>query len=148
LQKKAVEVLLVDDNPGDILLTKELLAECRVPNVVHEASNGAAALQFLCKEGCFTDAPSPDLVILDLNMPGMSGLELLRKIREDPLLACLPVLVLSSSDAEEDIQRCYELHANCYVTKPGSLEQFCKVIRSIDDFWLAVVRFPRRQHPQ
>jgi CheY-like chemotaxis protein len=141
-QQKIVEILLVEDNPGDILLTKELLAETKVPNNIHVAQTGTTALQFLRKEGCYPDAPSPDLVLMDLNMPAMSGLEMLEELRSDPRLKYLPVIVLTSSDSEEDVMRCYELHANSYVIKPGGIDQYSRVIRSIDDFWLSTVRFP------
>jgi CheY-like chemotaxis protein len=137
-----VEILLVDDNSGDIVLTKEFLAEARSSNNVNVASSGAVALQFLRKEGPFMNAPSADLVILDINMPGMSGLEVLKEIRSDVSLERLPVVILSSSDSDDDIRKSYELHANCYLTKPENLEQLSTLIRSIDDFWLSVVRFP------
>jgi CheY-like chemotaxis protein len=140
--KRALEVLLVDDNSGDAFLTRELLAEARTSNHVNVASSGPAALQFLHKEGPFADAPTTDLVLLDINMPGMNGLEVLREIRSDGSLEGLPVIMLSTSDSEEDINRSYELHANCYLTKPGDLEQFSALVRSIDDFWFALVRLP------
>jgi CheY-like chemotaxis protein len=143
--KKVVEILLVDDNSGDIVLTKELLTEARYPYNINVASSGAVALQFLRKEGPFMGAPTADLVILDINMPGMSGLEVLRTIRTDVHLESLPVVILSSSDSDDDIRKSYELQANCYLTKPENLEQFATLIQSIDDFWLSVVRFPRHR---
>lgn len=144
IPQKSVEILLVDDNPGDVLLTRELLSETKVSNHVNVALSGMTALQFLRKEGPYESAPSPDLVLLDINMPVMSGLEMLKEMRSDPRLKSLPVIVLTSSDAEEDISKCYELHANSYVVKPGELDQFYKIIQSIDDFWLTMARFPHR----
>jgi two-component system, chemotaxis family, response regulator Rcp1 len=143
-QQKSIGILLVDDNPGDIVLTKELLSETKVSNHVHVAFNGTTALQFLRKEGSCCDAPSIDLVLLDINMPVMNGLEMLKEMRSDLHLRNMPVIILTSSDAEEDIRGSYDLHANGYVVKTGELEEYYRIIRSIEDFWLTTVRFPRR----
>ncbi len=126
------------------MLTRELLSDAKVSNRVHVALSAMNGLQFLRKEGPYGSAPSPDLVLLDINMPVMNGLEMLREMRSDPQLNYLPVIVLTSSDAEEDIMKCYELHANSYVVKPVDLDQFYKIIQSIDDFWLTMARFPHR----
>lgn len=137
-----IEILLVEDNPGDVRLTQEALREGKVKNNLHIARDGVEALAFLRREGVHKDAVRPDLVLLDLNLPRKDGREVLAEIKADPKLKMLPVVVLTTSSAEDDIVNTYSLHANCYITKPVDLEQFVKVVKSIDDFWLTVVRLP------
>lgn len=139
-----IEVLLVEDNLADIILVREMFKEVRTESDLHVVRNGWEALRFLRKEGEFEDAPTPDIVILDLNMPGMSGHEVLQEIREDPRLARTPVVVLSSSCSEEDIVRSYDLRANCYITKPNDIHAFMEIVRSIDELWFRTVQLPTR----
>lgn len=139
---RPVEILLVEDNPGDVRLTIEALKEGKVRNNLAVAKDGVEALAFLRQEGAYAGATRPDLILLDLNLPRKDGREVLAEIKEDPDLRRIPVVVLTTSKAEEDILRTYDLHANCYITKPVDLEQFISVVRSIDDFWLSVVRLP------
>ncbi len=138
-----VEILLVEDNPGDVDLTLEALEEARLRNNVHVAKDGVVALQFLRREGEHADAPRPDLILLDLNMPRMDGREVLREIKEDPALKRIPVVVLTTSEAEQDVLDAYEYRANAYIVKPVDFEQFLRTIRSLEDFWLTVVRLPK-----
>lgn len=138
----AIELLLVEDNAADVRLTEEALKEGRVRNNLHVVRDGVEALEFLRREGKYRDAPRPDLILLDLNLPRKDGREVLSEIKQDPDLRLIPVVVLTTSSTEADIMRSYKLHANCYITKPVDLEQFFKVVRSIDDFWLTVVRLP------
>ncbi len=137
-----IEILLVEDSAGDIRLTREALSEAKVSNVLSVARDGVEALDFLRKQNGHESAPRPDIILLDLNMPRMDGRELLQHIKADPALAAIPVVVLTTSKAEEDIVRSYQLHANCYITKPVDLDQFLKVVRSVEDFWLTVVKLP------
>lgn len=139
-----IEILLVEDSPSDIDLTREALEDTRVHNNLSVVTDGVEALEFLRHEGQYADAPHPDLILLDLNLPGMDGREVLAEIKRDPRLLRIPVVVVTSSEAERDVARSYDLHANCYVTKPVDLTQFVQVVRSIEDFWLAVVRLPPR----
>lgn len=139
---RAVEILLVEDNPGDVRLTREALKEGKIRNHLHVAADGVEALAFLRREGVHADAPRPDIILLDLNLPRKNGREVLEEIKEDPQLRQVPVVVLTTSEAEQDIVRAYTLHANCYISKPVDLEQFITVIRSIEDFWLTVVKLP------
>jgi len=138
----AVEILLVEDNPGDVRLTREALREGKVRNNLNVVDDGVKALAFLRREGEYADAPRPDLVLLDLNLPRMGGREVLEAIKANPELRSIPVVVLTSSQAEQDIARAYELRANCYVTKPVDLDQFISVVKSIEDFWFTIVRLP------
>ncbi len=140
---KEIEILLVEDNPGDVRLTEEALREGKVKNRLHVARDGVEAIEFLRRRGKFADAARPDLVLLDLNLPRMDGREVLAEIKNDPDLKTLPVVVLTTSSAEADILRTYSLHANCYIQKPVDLDQFVQVVKSIDDFWLTVVRLPK-----
>jgi CheY-like chemotaxis protein len=135
-----IEILLVDDNPGDVRLTLESLKSARVHNRMHVVEDGERALAFLRRQEPYTDAPSPSLILLDLDLPLLSGREVLEAIKRDPDLAKIPVVVLTTSQADEDVARSYELHASCYVTKPVDFERFLHVIRMISDFWLEVVR--------
>ncbi len=139
---RPVEILLVDDNPGDIRLLQEAFGQGKVPSNRSVATDGDEAMAFLRRSGRFEGATRPDLVLLDLNLPGKNGRTVLAEIRADPTLAQIPVIVLSSSAAEQDIVRAYELRANCYITKPLDLEQFFAVVGLIEDFWLTIVEFP------
>ena len=136
---RPVKILLVEDNPGDVDLTRESLDEIKLSYELQVASNGEEALRFLRRQGEHADAARPDLVLLDLNLPRLSGREVLAEVKGDPVLRRIPVVVLSSSRSAEDIALCYELHANCYITKPVGLEQFIDVMLSIKRFWLSVV---------
>ena len=137
-----MEILLVEDNPGDVRLTKEALKEGKVYNNLHWAKDGVEALEFLKREGKHANAPRPDIILLDLNLPKKDGREVLAVIKRDAVLKQIPVVVLTTSKAEEDVLKSYELHANCYVTKPVDLEKFIQVVQSIDRFWLTVVTLP------
>ena len=138
-----IEILLVEDNPGDVRLTTEALKEGRVLNNISVVSDGVEALAYLRKEGKYAGVVRPDLVLLDLNLPKKDGREVLKELKEDPALKSIPVVVLTVSKAEEDVLKSYNLHANCYITKPVDLEQFIKVAKSIQDFWLTIVKLPR-----
>jgi chemotaxis family two-component system response regulator Rcp1 len=138
-----VEILLVEDNPGDVRLTLEGFREAKVCNTLHAVSDGVEAMAFLRKEGKYEKAPSPDLILLDLNLPRKDGREVLAELKADEALKHIPVVVLTSSKAEQDIARSYELQASCYVTKTLDLDQFISVVKSIGDFWLAIVKLPR-----
>ena len=141
-QIKPIEILLVEDNPGDVRLTREALRENKVNNNLHVAVDGAEALDFLFRRGKYVDAPHPDLVLLDLNLPKKNGREVLAEVKADPLLRRIPVVILTTSDAEQDILASYDLHANCYITKPVDLDRFIEVVKSIEGFWLCVVKLP------
>jgi CheY-like chemotaxis protein len=139
---KPIEILLVEDSPDDACLTMEALREGKVRNRVHWVEDGVEALTVLRREGRHTASARPDLILLDLNLPKKSGHEVLAEIKEDPELKRIPVVVMTMSDDEKDILKAYNLRANCYVTKPVDMEQFIGVVRSIEDFWLTVVRLP------
>jgi chemotaxis family two-component system response regulator Rcp1 len=139
---RAVEILLVEDNPGDARLTMEALKEAKVNNNLYVVEDGVQALAFLRQEGEYESITRPDLVLLDLNLPRMVGREVLSEIKGDEILRRIPVVVLTTSEAEADILHSYDLHANCYVTKPVDLEQFIKVVQSIESFWLTIVQLP------
>ena len=139
---KAVEILLIEDNPGDVRLTLEALHEGKVKNNLVVAPDGETALAILRREGAHADAPRPDLILLDLNLPKKDGREVLAEIKADEKLHCIPVVVLTTSKSEEDVLRSYQLNANCYITKPVDLEQFIRVVRAIEDFWLTMVVLP------
>jgi two-component system, chemotaxis family, response regulator Rcp1 len=140
--QQEIEILLVEDNPGDIRLTQEALKEAKVKNQLHVAEDGVAAITFLRREGTYHNAPRPDLILLDLNLPKKDGREVLQEIKEDPDLKRIPVVVLTTSRDEEDILKSYNLHANCYITKPVTLEELIQIVKNIDDFWLTIVRLP------
>ncbi len=140
---KPVEILLVEDNPGDVRLTIEGLREGKVRNNLQIVEDGAEALAYLKREGKYKDAVRPDLILLDLNLPKKDGREVLSEIKADEDLRHIPVVVLTSSKAEQDILRAYSLHANCYITKPVDLDQFISVVESIEDFWFSIVKLPR-----
>jgi chemotaxis family two-component system response regulator Rcp1 len=139
----AVEILLVEDNPGDVRLTQEALKEAKVRNNLYVVEDGVAAMEFLRRQGPYADSPQPDLILLDLNLPKKDGREVLAEIKQEPNLMRIPVVVLTTSRAEEDVLRSYDLHANCYVTKPVDLDQFITIVKSIEDFWLTIVRLPK-----
>jgi chemotaxis family two-component system response regulator Rcp1 len=141
-QGRPVEVLLVEDNPSDVVLIREALKDGRILVKLHVAMDGEEALQFLHCEGKYADAPRPDLILLDLNLPKKNGREVLADVKADPELRRVPVIVMTTSKAEQDIHRVYELNANCYITKPVELDEFLHVVRSIEDFWLTVVTLP------
>jgi len=139
---RAVEILLVEDSPSDADLTVEALGDGKVLNNLHWVEDGVEALAFLRRQGKYSDAPRPDLILLDLNLPKKDGRQVLAEIKVDPQLKLIPVVVLTTSAAERDILKTYELNANCYVTKPIDLEQFITVVKLIEMFWLAVVKLP------
>ncbi len=139
---RAIEILLVEDDPGDELITREAFEHNKLTNNLHVAHDGEEGLDFLYQRGQFEGAPRPDLILLDLNLPKYDGRQLLEKVKSDPDLARIPVVVLTTSSAEEDILRSYELHANAYVTKPVDLDQFINAVRQIDEFFIQVVRLP------
>ena len=139
---RPIEVLLVEDNPGDVRLTREALKEGKVSNHLSVTPDGVEALRFLRREGPYADAPRPDVVLLDLNLPKKDGRQVLQEMKADPALRTIPVVILTSSDAERDIAGAYELQANCYITKPVDLDQFITVVRSIEDFWFSIVKLP------
>ncbi|MBB6017621.1 response regulator [Deinococcus radiopugnans] len=141
---RQVEILLVEDSEPDILLTLEAFEEARVPNRLHVARDGVEALRFLRSEGEYADAPRPDLILLDINMPRKNGLEVLREIKADPALGSIPVLMLTTSQADDDVRHSYERHASGYMVKPVGFENFLHAIRAFEDFWLTFVRFPPR----
>jgi CheY-like chemotaxis protein len=141
---QSIEVLLVEDDPGDELMTREAFEENKIGNKLHVARDGEEALDFLYRRGDFADAPRVDLILLDLNLPKYDGRQVLERIRADPELTHMPVVVLTTSSAEEDIMRSYKLHANAYVTKPVDVSDFIAAVRQIDDFFVSVVRLPGR----
>ena len=140
---KPIDVLLVEDDPGDTLMIKEAFEDNKVQNNLVCVQDGVEAMQYLRREGQYADAARPDLVLLDLNLPRKDGREVLQEIKDDPELRTIPVVVLTTSEAEEDILRSYELHANAYVTKPVDFDRFIAVVRQIDEFFVEVVRLPR-----
>jgi len=139
----AVDVMLIEDNPGDVRLTREALKEAHIAVNLHVANDGLEAMQMLRQEGPYGQQPLPDLVLLDLNMPKMDGREVLRLIKTDDKLKHIPVVILTTSGAEKDIAQAYGLHANCYITKPVELDQFMEIVKSIEGFWLTVVKLPK-----
>jgi len=141
---EAVEILLVEDNIGDVRLTQEAFREGKVRNALNVVMDGAAALEFLRREGNYHDACRPDLILLDLNLPKKDGRQVLAEIKNDEDLKRIPVVVLTTSQAEQDVLKAYNLHANCYITKPVDLDKFLSVVRSLEDFWLTLVRLPPR----
>ncbi len=141
-KERPIEILLVEDNPGDARLTQEAMRAAKLSNNLHIVEDGVEAMEFLRRQGRFGDAPRPDLILLDLNLPRMDGREVLAEVKSDPDLRRIPVVVLTTSRAEEDVIRAYDLHANCYVTKPVDLAQFMKIVAQIDEFWVKVVTLP------
>lgn len=139
---RQIELLLVEDNPGDARLAEETLKESRLLNRLHHVADGEQAMAFLRREAPYQDAPRPDLIILDLNLPRRDGRQVLQDIKDDERLRSIPVVVLTISEAEEDILRSYDLHANCYITKPLDLEQFSRIVKSVEGFWFSIVTLP------
>ncbi len=139
---RPVEILLVEDNPGDVRLTQEAIKEDKMIANLHVVIDGQEAMAFLRNEGNFTDAPCPDLILLDLNLPKKDGREVLADIKKDETLKQIPVVVLTTSQSEEDILKAYKLNANCFITKPVDMDQFVKVVKAIDNFWFTVVKLP------
>jgi chemotaxis family two-component system response regulator Rcp1 len=142
LQVKVIDILLVEDNPGDVRLAQEALKESKVRNKLFVVEDGVEAMSFLRQEGKYGGVPRPDLVLLDLNLPRKSGREVLSEIKNDERLKRIPVVVLTVSRAEEDVLKCYNNYANCYITKPLDFNQFIEVTKSIEDFWLTIVKLP------
>ena len=145
MSSKAVDILLVEDNPGDVRLTQEIFKEGRLTNRLHVVGDGVEAMAFLRREGKYASAVRPDIILLDLNLPKKDGREVLGEIKEHADFRRIPVVVLTTSRAEQDVLRAYDLHANCYITKPVDLDQFIRVVRTIEDFWLQIVKLPRDQ---
>ncbi|MBW3660190.1 MAG: response regulator [Gemmatimonadetes bacterium] len=141
---RSAEILLVEDNPSDVYLTEVALREAAIDSQLHVAQDGEAALAFLRREGGYAEAPRPEIVLLDLNLPGKDGRQVLAEIKADEALRKIPVIVLTTSTAPSDVAQCYDLHANCYVTKPVDFDQFESVIRTIESFWLRFVTLPSR----
>lgn len=137
-----IEILLVEDDPGDVRLTQEALRASKVRNKLHVVEDGVDAMAFLHRQGRYIDAPKPDIILLDLNLPRMDGREVLREIKDDDDLKRIPVVVLTTSAADEDILTSYNLHANCYITKPVDLSQFVRIVKSIEGFWFSIVKLP------
>jgi len=138
-----IEILLVEDNPGDVRLTREALKEGKVHNSLHVVSDGEAAMAFLRRQGPYAQAPRPGLILLDLNLPRKDGREVLAEIKADPGLRSIPVVILTASAADEDLLRAKQLEASCYVTKPVGLEQLIKVVKTVEDLWLVIAKLPR-----
>lgn len=145
VQGNVIDILLVEDSPGDVRLTQEALKEGKVRNTLHVVQDGVDALAFLRREEGFEDVPRPDLVLLDLNLPRLDGREVLKEMKGDDRLKAIPVVVLTTSTADEDVLRVYDLSGNCYIPKPVEYQRFLDVVRSIEEFWLTVVRLPSRQ---
>lgn len=143
---RPIEILLVEDSPADVIIMQDALAEARVLNTIHVVEDGAAAMAFLHHEGAYADTLHPDLILLDLNLPRKSGREVLAEIKADPALKRIPVVVLTTSRAEEDVWKAYDLHANCYVVKPLDFAAFVHAVQSIQQFWLSVVTLPGDAH--
>jgi two-component system, chemotaxis family, response regulator Rcp1 len=141
-QPKIIDILLVEDSPADVLIAREALKEAKLINTIHVTEDGMEAMEFLNKRGKFASAPRPDLILLDLNLPRKNGREVLEEIKNDANLKSIPVVVLTTSSAEEDILRSYNLHANCYVVKPVEFDSFVKAIQSIQHFWFSIVALP------
>ena len=141
---KQVEILLVEDNEGDIRLTQEALKESKLDNQLSIVKDGEEALEFLHKKGKYKDAATPDLVLLDLNLPKKNGREVLEEVKRDPALAMIPIVVLTTSQAEEDIVKVYAEHANCYIQKPVDFNRFMEVVHSVESFWFSIVKLPNR----
>ncbi|MBK7034967.1 MAG: response regulator [Bacteroidetes bacterium] len=143
---EVMQILLVEDNPGDIRLTQEALKEGSIKNVLNVVKDGVEALDYLKKKGKFMNNPTPDIILLDLNLPRKDGREVLAEIKADEYLKLIPVIILTTSDADQDIIRSYKLHANCFITKPVDLDQFIFIIRQIETFWFTVVKLPIKKY--
>ncbi len=145
IQGRPAEILLVEDNPGDVRLAKEGLKESKITNNLHVVDDGVDAIDFLHKEGKYADAVTPDLILLDLNLPRKDGREVLAEIKADENLRRIPIVILTTSKAEEDVIKSYNLHANCYVAKPVDLDQFVKIVKSVNNFWFEMVTLPTEE---
>ena len=143
-ESRQIEILLVEDNPGDARLTQEAMRAAKMTNVLHVVEDGEQAMEFLRRRSRFKDAPRPDLILLDLNLPKRDGRSVLAEVKTDPDLRRIPVVVLTTSRSEEDVMQAYDMHANAYVTKPVNLEKFMRIVALIDEFWLKVVTLPGR----
>jgi len=143
--ERPVEILLVEDNEADIRLTRESIKEAKIRNILHVARDGEEAINYLYKKEDYKDAVTPDLILLDLNLPKKDGREVLEEIKSDEALSHIPVVILTTSEAEKDIVKSYKLHANCYVTKPMGIDQFVEVIKAIEDFWFTIVKLPSEE---
>ncbi|MFB3889527.1 MAG: response regulator [Candidatus Bathyarchaeia archaeon] len=144
-ETKSVDILLVEDNPGDVRLTKEALRDAKVLNEVYVARDGVEAMDFLHKANSFSKVPSPDLILLDLNLPRKDGREVLAEIKEDPTLKRIPVVILTTSKAEDDVFKTYNLHANAYITKPVDLNRFIEIMQTLKEFWFEIVSLPSKE---
>lgn len=144
---RKIEILLVEDNPADVMLTEEAFEEARIANRLHVARDGVDALEFLHRQGRHESAPTPDVILLDVNMPRMNGLELLAVLKADPELRRIPIIMLTTSRAEQDVWRSYDLHVNAYIPKPVSVGEFFEVVRTFETFWLAIVALPPHAAP-
>ncbi len=145
ISPRLIDILLVEDNPGDARLTIEAMREGKLQNRLHHAKDGVEAMAFLKREGEHKNAPLPDLMLLDLNLPRKDGREVLAEVKQDPRLRLIPVVVLTTSEADQDILKSYELHANCYITKPVDLQKFIAIVQAIENFWLTVVTLPSHE---
>jgi CheY-like chemotaxis protein len=145
MEGSLLQVLLVEDNPGDVRLTEEAFKDAKVQLEMHVAGDGIEAMEFLRREGKFAESPRPDLILLDLNLPRKDGRDALAEIKCDPSLMTIPVVILTTSASDVDIESSYMLHANCYISKPVDMEGFLTVVKSIDDFWLSVVKLPPKE---
>lgn len=139
-----IDILLVEDNPGDARLVQKAFELGRLANKIYHVSDGESALKFLRKEEPYSDAPRPDIILLDLNMPGLDGREVLAQVKSDPDLLTIPIIIMTTSSAEQDILESYKLHVNCYITKPVQVQDFINVVKTIDEFWIGVVCLPKR----
>ncbi len=139
---RPIEILLVEDSPADVLITREAFEDAKLLNALHVVEDGVQALEFLRRQGSYADAPRPDLILLDLNLPRKNGREVLAEIKADPQLKSIPVVILTTSSLDEDVLNAYDLHANCYVIKPVGFDNFFKAVQSIQDFWFSVVTLP------
>jgi two-component system, chemotaxis family, response regulator Rcp1 len=142
---RSIDILLVEDNPGDVRLTKEALKDAKVLNDIYVAQDGVEAMQFLRKKGTFSEAPAPDLILLDLNLPRKDGRDVLAEIKQDSNLKHIPVVVLTTSKADEDIIKTYNLHANAYITKPVDLNRFIEIMHTLQEFWFSIVKLPPKE---
>jgi two-component system, chemotaxis family, response regulator Rcp1 len=145
IENRPIDILLVEDNPGDVRLTREALKDAKVLNEIHVARDGVEAMQFVHHEGSFKNAPMPDLILLDLNLPRKDGREVLADIKQNPKLCHIPVVVLTTSKADEDIVKTYNLHANAYITKPVDLNRFVEIIHTLEEFWFTIVKLPPKE---
>ena len=142
LEARPIEILLVEDNPGDVRLTMEAFKEAKVRNHIRSVGDGEEALLFLRRKGKYTEVPRPDVILLDLNLPKKDGRAVLEEVKGDPVLKRIPIVILTSSQAEQDILHSYDLHANCYITKPLNVDEFMNVVKQVEQFWLTIVKLP------